>query len=409
MNLPRQQPARRLLLVLAASFAAAYSAQALYEPAKLQDPARRWAVTLALREGYDSNVFTTPTNAIASWTTTFEPQVLVNIPLEQSFIGLRYTYGAIYYADRPGEAWDTYNTADLLFSHTFTSRLQFDARDQFRQGNEPELVDVPTTGVQDVQRKKGDYLYNNLTGTLAYNLTRRWTAQMGGGWVYWNYDDQSVAEFNDRNIYQGSLSMLYAIDPRTTVGVNYRHFRSEYYSATNDVRNSSSNLGYLSVVRRVNPRLSLQGDGGIQLVDFDNGDQDTAPAAGLGLTYNYGPENTLTAGFRYLLLNSQVSQFRTIETFVMYLQATHQITKKFRTQGNLSYVLGSYENPDPLSGSTLTSAYQDSFSLGATLTYDLTRWCHADLDYIFDDVRATPDLEQTFRRSRVSLGLRLTY
>lgn len=397
------------LLVLLICLTAANPALALYEPDRLQDPSRRWAVSLALREGYDDNIFTTKTNTQSSATTTIEPQLLLNIPMEQTFLGLRYRYGAVYYADRSGNQVDQYHTVDLLFSHTFTPRLVLDVQDEFRFGVEPELVSVQNN-VESVTRRRGDFLFNNLTGKLGYNLTRRWTMSVGGGWEYWRFDDSNEATTNDRDSYDATVSAVYAIDPRTTIGGNYRYEQVDYTAATNDVRNSHSHIAFVSVARRFNPKLTLQVFGGAELREFSGGTQETSPVANIEMTYDYGPANAATAGFRYELSTTEVGSFRNIQAEVFYVRAVHRITPKLRVEGNVSYVYSTFQNPTTILTPAPDTEYRLYFELD--VTYDFTRWCHVDLSYILDKVDSNLPVEiadQSFDRNRVSLGLRMTY
>src|SRR2546422_2783956 len=117
-------------------------------------------------------------------------------------------------------------------------------KDSFHRGIEPGLVDV---------RRVGDYDYNNVAGDVGYSFSRRWIARAGGGWDYVRYDDTVVAASNDHDTYNGWASMLYAIDPRTSVGIGYRYQQTTYSS--NDVfRGSESQIPYLSFVRHFNPK-----------------------------------------------------------------------------------------------------------------------------------------------------------
>ncbi len=380
-----------------------------YEPARLQDPSKRWAVTVSLRSEYDDNIFTTSSNRESSVKGIIEPQVLINIPSEQTFLGLRYGYGAAYFADRPGDQVDESHVVDFLFSHTFNPRLTLDARDTFRRGIEPELVEVQGN-VPIITRRRGDYFYNMLNGTVSSDLGRRWTVSLGGDWAYWRYDDSETVAVNDRDIYQASLGTAYALDRRTSVGVNYRFTRVDYVQpGTNDTRNSDSHSVFLSWVRRFTPQFSLQVNAGQETREFGDGTQQSAPTAEATATYNYGPESAVSAGFRYSIATTEVGQFRSVDEAGLYARVGHRITPKFRVGLDAVYVRDTFENPTPGAG-LAGGLEEDVLRFAFSMSYAFTKWLYGDFSYTYDRVDSDiPTAERTFDRNRVSLGLRLTY
>jgi hypothetical protein len=379
---------------------------AAYEVYQLPDPSRRWSVNVSLREGYDDNVNTSSANKQGATTTAIEPQLLVNIPLETTSFGLRYTYGATYYSTH-GSTIDQSHRAELAFSHTFTSRLALSMSDNVVRGLQPELVQL-TTGVPVITRIRGDYLYNDLNGTLSYALLQRWTLSVGGTWQLWRYDDLAISIANDLDQYEATLAAFYAISPRTSVGVNYQYGMVNYVNqGTAGSRNSKSNTGFLSLVRRFNPKLSLQVNGGYELRDFDDGTSESAPSVNASLSFNYAPRSAVTAGFSYQLSTTEVATYRATEAASLFGQINHAFTPKFNALANVAYSLFTFRSPTP--GSLLPPGLQETgFQTGLTLTYEFQRWLSADLRYTY--TQATSDLAgRSFDRNQVSMGLRFTY
>ncbi len=396
---------KRLALITGVALLAAARSWALYEPAKLPDPSRRWSVSLNTRGEYDDNVDTSATDKKSSFKAIAEPQLLVNIPTEQTFIGFRYNYQATYYENRSTDPVDQSHTADLTVSHTVTPRLVLDFRDSVRRGIEPELVN-DQTGDPFIRRRRGDFLYNTVGAGVNYNFSRRWTMSVHGDFDYWNYDD-AAASVDDRNVYRASLQMDYSIDPRTTGGIGYQ-FASVNYSqpGTNDLRNSDSHIVYLSMVRRFNPQFSVQGNAGVELREFGDGSTDVGPWVNTSATYNYGPESSVTLGFRYSITTTEVGFFRSADAADIYAQLTHRITTKFSVSGGATFSLDSFANPTGVT--TLTSPTEETVSLNLTLRYQFTRWCSGNAGYNFDQV-SSDIAGRDFTRNRVSLGCRLEY
>src|SRR5207245_2613050 len=117
-------------------------------------------------------------------------------------------------------------------------------------------------------------------------------------------------------------------------------------NTSTSTRNSESHTGYLSLVRRFNPQLSLQLNGGMGITEFSDGTQSTAPWAVLQTTYNFGPASSAAAGFSYSLSTTEVAAFRSSDNASLFAQINHRLTNKLRGNLNLSYVLSRLGNPN---------------------------------------------------------------
>ncbi len=404
---------RRWLLLVLAGLVPATVARAAYEPELLPDSSKHWAINVGLRGEYDDNIFTVHTNTTSSFKSIVEPQVLVNLPSDRNFVGLRYSYRMIYYENRPGTQIDQEHQGVFLFSHTFTPRLTLDVNDRVVRGLEPEL-NQPTLGNPVVLRQRGDYLDNNLNGTLSYNLSRRWVVSLNGGWELWNYDVTEVATNNNRNIYQGTLSLLYALDQRTTLGVNYGYTRIDYeHSGASNERNADSHSGYVTLIRRFTPKFSVKLDSGAEWREFGNNNQQVSPLVDGSMTYNYAPRSSATLGLRYSLETTEVSLYRTSDSLSLFGHIDHSITPKLFVGGNVIFSFDSFgskiQSAVPIPGLP-SNPQETSLSAGLSLRYSFTHWCSGEANYTFDLVNVNSGLlGSSFDRDRASLGLRLTY
>ncbi len=385
-------------------------AYAVFEPSQLPDPSRRWAVSALVSGGYDDNVYTSSSddpNKKSSGITVVEPKFYLNYPMDQTFIGLRYAYNATYYWDRTGsDAWDQSHIADFIASHRFTPRLQLDVTDSFRRGLQPELVDM-STGVPYIRQQNGDYYYNNLIGTLTYNLTRLWTLSVGMGWEYWSYDEATVATDNDRNIYSPNIGINYTVNPSTTIGLYFRESLVEYSTpGLNDARNSHTETVYLSLIHQFNPKLSGQINAGGGVTEFGDDHSSTSPYASGSLTYRYAPNGTVTVGSSYFLYTSDQYGYRSADTLATFLQLNHMITPKLAATLGGTYIRSEYGDPDPWL-TPLGEPKSDAYRVNLGLNYAFTRWLSAELNYTYD--RVSSQLGNSYDRNRVWVGVRVTY
>ena len=75
------------------------------------------------------------------------PSLSLNVPLQQTELGLQYTYGLYYYQDREqlnGRPIDQTHQLDLWVDHAFTERWQAKVQDTLAVGQEPQLINGGT-------------------------------------------------------------------------------------------------------------------------------------------------------------------------------------------------------------------------------------------------------------------------
>jgi len=379
----------RKWLVGLAALGLAWPAGAAYNPFPLRDPARPWSFSLGTSVGYDDNTGTSEDNRQDSMVVSISPQALWNVPLEQTFLGLRYGYNAVWYADRLGDdPWDQSHTVDFLFSHQFSSRLTLDVSERFRRGVEPELVETEA-GQPITVRRLGDYSYNNLSGVVTYNLTRRWTASASTTWYLYRYEEDTYAEASDRDNYQVVGTMMYSVNPRTFVGGNYRYAASV-------------------LIHRFNPRLTSSVAAGYEFREFDDGDDDSSPYFVGSLSYSYARASAVSLGLSYSFADSSpgTEGFRSSESLVTSVQFSQRVTSKFRVNLDVSHAYSIYDNPT--AGYADTSANQQSLSVGAVARYSFTGWLNSYLSYRYDLAFGEAD-STSYYRNRISWGLQFVY
>lgn len=388
----------------------AVTAKATYNPFPLRDPARRWSVSVATRTGYDDNVGAAPSDKQDSFVVSVNPAVAINWPMELTFLGFRYGYHAVWYEERKGNDWEENHSFDLIFSHTFTPRLVLDITDRYRRGVEQEITDV-VVGGPVIVRKVGGQDINSLSGTLAYNLTTRWTLTLGGNWDLYRYD-QPANDTLERDTYQASISATHLFNPRLFMGLNYRYMQTEYVLYLPDeARDSKSHLGYVSFVRRFSPLLTWSLNGGVEYREFDNGDSQTGPNVNSTLSYSYAKGSAISLSAYYGISDvtagagSAVSVgYRTSDNLTLATQVTHAFTPRLRGSLDLIWSHNNYKNPvGPLPG-----ADDNTLRIGTTLRYYFNRWLSGDLGYNHDRVYVDPS-SLSYNRNRVTIGLTAVY
>ena len=149
-----------------------------------------WSASCSLRGFYDDN-YLTSANKIGSAGFEVSPSLQLNVPLQQTQIGLKYTYGMYYYQQRQDNGEDPIDQSqkvDLWLDHAFTERVQATLKDTFAYGQEPTLLNT-SGGSQVLTRIDG----NNTANTANFAVTTDWTREFSTVTFYNNsvYDYQN--------------------------------------------------------------------------------------------------------------------------------------------------------------------------------------------------------------------------
>jgi hypothetical protein len=380
-------------------------AQAVYEPSQLSDPSRRWAVDMGISGGYDDNVNSASANKQSSSTMALNPRLFLNIPLDQTFVGLRYSYNWINYPDRVGgDKYDQNHNGDLIFSHRFNPRLQLDLTDNFRRGISPQL----TTFTGAILQFEGNYYFNNLTGTLTYNLTRLWTLSINTAWQFWSYDNASNAQ-QDRNIYTPGFNLNYLLNPATTLGLGFNVGIVDYNNpGPNNQLNSTTETAYLFLSHLFNPQLSAQVSAGGSVTELGDGHTASSPYATGSFTYRYSRNGTVSIGGSYFTYTSDLNGYRNSDAMAAFLQCSHMITPKLTGRLLLNFTHYEMHNPDfNTIASAIPDPASDSWLVNLGATYAFTRWLYGEAYYQF--THSSSNLGGSFDRNQIWGGIRVTY
>jgi hypothetical protein len=412
------------------------SLQGAYAPEWNSTEASMWSVSGTLRGFYDDNYSTVSSGPNrGSFGFEVSPQINLNVPLQQTELGLRYTYGLYYYQERENLGQDPIDQShqlDLWVDHAFTERWQAKVQDSFVVGQEPELLD-PNTSV--TTRTEGNNIRN--TGTLTLNTA--WTRLFSTALNYQNsiYDyqnsggtaaDPSLAGELNRIDQSVSLDLQWHVAPETVAffggsfeWVNYTGDEPianntsgfgppVYYS---DSRNSRSYFGYVGVQRSMLENLSFTAKGGIQYSDNYNdpfGATSLNPYADISLIYTYLPGCYAQAGFTQTQnATDQVSPDQSngsiamsTESSTVYASINHKLTPKL-----LGTVIGRWQH-SVYNGGLYNNQADDYYSLGVNLSYSFTPHFSAEAGYNLDDV-VSQIPGNGYTRNRVYLGVTAAY
>jgi hypothetical protein len=420
------------------------SLQGAYAPDWNSTSASMWSVSGSLRGFYDDNFDTAPSGAkIGSFGLEVSPQVSLNVPLQQTELGMRYIYGLYYYQRREdlGEyPIDQTHQFDLWVDHAFTERWQARVQDSFVVGQEPELIDPNTTVPRRVE---GNNISN--TGTLTLNTiwTRLFSTALGYQNSIFDYQNSgatvpasflpggsgaSLAGLMNRIDQSVSLDFQWQLAPETMgliggsfewvnytggepIAVNTAPFGPPVYYS--DSRNSRSYYGYVGLQRSMLANLNFTGKVGVQYSDNYNdpsGSTSLNPYADLSLIYTYLPGCYMQAGFTQMEnatdqtsldpSNGSIAMFT--ESSTVYASINHKLTPKL-----LGTVIGRWQY-SVYNGGSINNQADDYYSLGLNLSYTFTPHFSVDVGYNLDQY-VTPVPNNGYTRNRVYLGVSAVY
>ena len=392
-----------------------------------------WSASASLRGFYDDNYTTSP-NGDKQGSAGFEvsPSVQFNVPLQQTEIGLKYTYGLYYYQARTdgNDPIDQSHQAELWLDHAFTERVQGTVKDTLTAGFEPTLNNGPTSTF----RVDGNYLANNANLSLTTDWTREFSTVLNynNGVYYYQNDTASETQpslAGQLNRLDQSIGMdfQWAVAPETVALIGYQFewvlytagqpiapgppptFTPPYFSNS---RNSQSHFLYAGFQHSFLPNLNVSVKAGAQDTSYYN-DPGTpnqlTPYASMSASYTYAPGSYVQLGFQHVQIASDITApdhngniTQGSQSSLFSGSVNHQITAKLTGSVVASiqstrYYQGFYNNNSDW-----------YYSLGANLTYSFNQHFSTEVGYNFDDVESNIP-GYGYSRNRVYLGVTATY
>ncbi|MCS7090840.1 MAG: outer membrane beta-barrel protein [Verrucomicrobiota bacterium] len=390
------------------------------------EASKTWSVSATLRGFYDDNYAYGYSNRRErdSFGFNVAPSVQFNLPLEQTYLGLRYLYSGKYFEDRSKDAWDHSHQVDLRLTHAFSERYSIELTDSFVVAQEPELLD---NGVP--YRTEGDNIRNQARLLTGAQLTRQLGVQLGYNNVFWNYDMDngtparpSLSGLLDRVEHMIVGNLRWQALPETTALVGYNlgitHYTGDEQIAwagpirvMSEDRDNISHYLYAGVnhafLRNASASLKL----GATHIDYDNdrvNEDNWIPYVDVSANYAYARGGNVQIGFVHSFyatdviapLGTRITGSQ--ESSTVYGLISHQITPKLVALANVRYQDSTFD------GGLYGDQGDQFFSAGVNLTYQVNRFLSCEAGYNFD--RLNSDIPgRSYDRNRVYIGITATY
>ncbi|OQB90369.1 MAG: hypothetical protein BWX84_01946 [Verrucomicrobia bacterium ADurb.Bin118] len=416
-------------------------AYAAYAPGlSPMDSSKAWSVSATLRGFYDDNYANLPSHKRDSFGFEVSPSIRFNLPLEQSYLGLRYIYSGRYYEDRDNlkgsDAWDHSHQVDLIFNHAFDNRYSFSLLDSFVVAQEPELFAPTVGGGAYPFRVDGDNLRNRLNVAFTAELTRNLSTVISYDNVWYDYEERggdaafaSLSGLLDRVEHGISADLRWQALPETVGILGYRFGIVDYTSSEvvgnlwgedlkAKIRDNYSHSIYAGVEHNFLRNLTGSLRAGATFLDFRNdryNDDTWIPYVDANLAYSYAAGSRVQIGFMHTFNQTDLVAPNTVKGTItsaqksstVYGRLSHRFTPKL-----LGSVQGSYRH-STFEGGRYDDNTEEYFLAGVNLTYLINRHLSAEVGYNFDklDSDASRDWRRLgdYDRNRVYIGVTATY
>jgi Putative beta-barrel porin 2 len=417
---------------LAAIGAANLHAADEYAPdVSAMDASRVWSVSGTLRGFYDNNYTTSPTPAY-SWGFEFSPSISIIVPLQQTELGLRYTYGLYWYQSRERQGAnpiDQTHSLNLWVDHAFSESWEGKIQDAFLYGQDPALT---ANGSPFPYRVQSSYIQNTGTASVHTELSALFSTDLSYQNYYIHYLDSngpaSLASFLNQldNTIFLNLNYQYLPDLSFLVGYQFtlnQFTANEIVSSTiagnyvSDNLNSYQNTFYVGGNYSGNENLKASAQVGFTYVNnynlpsFSTQSPDSwQPYANLALTYTYLPGSYAQLGFTESVGTSDspsptanggsITTYQ--QTSVLYGTINHKITPDLTASLVARWQYGVYH------GGANDGEAQPWYSVGLNLSYRLNMYLSVEAGDNYDYVAWTSALPG-YRRNVSYLGITAAY
>jgi hypothetical protein len=415
-----------------------------------QNTGHPWSISAVVRGFYDDNVTTAPDKTYVLTPTgvgvikpqdsvgiELSPSIHLNLPIEQTFVSLGYTYSLKWYEDR-----DPHDTDQ---SHEFNGRLrhQFSPRHDVSVQNALVITSEPTVAdrsgiVTAPTRTDGDILHNRGSIEDNFAFSQKFAVSLGYMNNWYDYEQEgpgSRSALLDRIEHLIRADLRYQVNPTLVGLIGYSFGIGDYTgddviavnpitgaTVKSDERDVYSHYLYIGGDYDITAKLRASLRVGGQFTDYHNAGEDSVnPYLDASATYMYAPGSSATLGVLHTRSATDVSAVDAngtptfdAESTAVYGKVTHRILRDLT--GSL---IAQYQTSEFNDGFN-DGENEDLFLIGINFDYRFNQHFSAEFGYNYDmlesDIKYSPGSgpntgreARSYDRNRVYIGLRATY
>jgi len=357
--------------------------------------------SFSLREGYDSNVFTTHTNPTSSFYTNFAAG------LDYQFGGPRLQLtsslggGVTYYYTRPGKKYDFNGQYTLALVYLLTPRLTISGNLTIAYLSQPD-----TSLLGNTNRVNGDYFYTNANLEGSYQWSEKFSTVTGYS-AYANYYIQQ--QLNDTQSFWSSTikqSFHWLLLPKTTIVAEYRANPIIYTGGAG--MNSFGNFALVGFDQVFNPRFKWTARFGCEQRfnqnPVDGNSTYFGPYMETNLAYQFGPASTLSWNARYGTEPSGLTNVTQRQTFRTGLALAHAFTPRISANLGLNF------EEDYFNQAGVINTYNQTIvDISAGLNFRINRHISLSAGYQLTDVVCPKNITMAYVRNVGFVGANFNF
>ena len=374
-----------------------------------------------LRVEYDDNIRQTDEDKDGSMKIINQLMIQGDMDMENTYISLRYIPSYQYWAERSERRNDINHSLDVILNQDFTPRLSLSVQDRLRYSQYPELRSTDEADL--VIREDNTYLYNKLTGAIAYRMGSLWRVRVNAGHEFIEYRRDPVSASREDYVkYIGGFDLERSLGANTSIAGQLRYSQIDYdRDAPEVVQNeavidrgrgdrSSDQIQVGAFLQQVfNPGLIGSLRGGYTYRDYKEAyiDSEDGPYVDVSATYLPTPQTRLTVGGNHQIYDADVYPYVGQTRTSFYGSIGQDLTSKLDLFLSATYIMGDYD-ADEVVKTVVREQGEDmggddeSGQLSARLRYNFYRDNYLELGYQLTDVSS--DIRRDYTRNRYWVG-----
>jgi len=356
--------------------------------------------SVAVREGFDDNVFTTRTNKTSSWYTNFAAGVDYTFGGPRLTLNANLSGGVTYYYSRPGDKLDFNGALSLGAVYRASPRLTLTFNTNTAYLSQPDTNIVGGSNQVD-----GDYFATNTSLDAAYQWTEKFSTVTGYNFSAIYYLESSLNDtqsFFSQTIKQ---SFRYLLLPKTTIVAEYRA-NPVIYSGSN--MSSFGNFVLVGFDQVFNPRLKWSVRAGVEQRFNDNPVDGSSiyvgPYGETNLSYQFGPSSTLGWYARYGTQASGITNVTQSQSFRTGLTVSHAFTRRLSASLGANFQVDYNDQPGVIDSFTETT-----YDVALNANFAVTRNVSLNAGYQFIAVSSPDAIQYEYTRNVAFVGVGVNF
>lgn len=362
-------------------------------------------VTVAVRGGYDDNVYTTTFNKQGSGFINSSIGLSYDFGSPRTQISLQAGGGLTYYFDRPGQKDPDYNAyLALILKHKFSPRLILDANLYGTYQVEPDFsLNVGTI------RRSGNFFYTLDKFTLTYLWTPRFSTATSYTFGATKYDNSAIGFYEDRIENTFGNEFRFLLTPTTTLVGEYR---AQFINYDKIDRDSLTHFALAGFDHTFSPRFNVSFRGGVEFRSYNdtniiNGGDQTSPYFEFSANYAVRKDTNITWTNRYGIDEPDVPANPSRTSYRTGLIVTHNFTPRISSRLAAFYQHDSYDGINNIM--VVSPAFEENvLDIALSARYAATRYLGFEIGYSHTEILSDIVLRE-YDRNRIYAGVDFTF